>query len=98
MKFTYYANFVMLNSGQIISEGGAKLCLQLYKEAEGEGKIKAAHALAKLGCAADPNIVFSGQRMYEVVKPMVELLHPDLEGRSNYDALMTLTNLVGHKK
>lgn len=32
--------------------------------------------------------------MYEVVKPMVELLHPDLEGRSNYDALLTLTNLA----
>lgn len=78
----------------MISEGGAKLCLQLYKEAEGEGKIKAAHAIAKLGCAADPSIAFSGQRMYEIVKPMVELLHPDLEGRSNYDSLLTLTNLA----
>lgn len=80
--------------GQVVSEGGAKLLLNLYKEAEGEGKIKAAHALAKLGVASDPNITFAGQRMYEVVKPMVELLHPEVEGLANYDALLTLTNLA----
>uniref|UniRef100_A0A1I7RKR3 TPR_REGION domain-containing protein n=2 Tax=Bursaphelenchus xylophilus TaxID=6326 RepID=A0A1I7RKR3_BURXY len=80
--------------GQIVSEGGAKLCLTLYKEADEEGRIKAAHALAKLGVASDPNITFAGQRMYEVVKPMVELLHPEVEGIANYDALLTLTNLA----
>jgi len=80
--------------GQIISEGGAKLLITLYKECNGEGKIKAAHGLAKLGKMADPTVAFAGQRMYEVVKPMVELLHPDIEGMPNYDALMTLTNLA----
>ena len=29
-----------------------------------------------------------------VVKPLVELLHPDVDGKANYDALVTLTNLV----
>lgn len=53
--------------GQIVSEGGAKLLLNLYKEAEGEGKIKAACGLARLGKQSDPNITFAGQRMYEVV-------------------------------
>lgn len=80
--------------GRIISEGGAKLCLTLCKEANPEGHIKAAHALAKLGTKADPKLVFPGQRAYEVVKPLVELLHPDIEGMPNYDALLTLTNLV----
>jgi len=66
--------------------------LQLYKECTADGKIKAAHAIARLGLFLnfifliknqfpgahnDPNIVFAGQRMYEVVKPLVDLLHPD---------------------
>ncbi|CEF60967.1 Armadillo-like helical domain and Tetratricopeptide-like helical domain and Tetratricopeptide repeat-containing domain and Tetratricopeptide TPR2 repeat and Armadillo-type fold domain and Tetratricopeptide repeat and UNC-45/Ring assembly protein 3 family-containing protein [Strongyloides ratti] len=81
--------------GQIVSEGGAKLLLTLVKECNPEGKIKAAHALAKIGSFSDPNITFSGQRMYEVVKPMVDLLHPDCDGLANYEALLTLTNLAG---
>uniref|UniRef100_A0A914S8L0 UNC-45/Cro1/She4 central domain-containing protein n=1 Tax=Parascaris equorum TaxID=6256 RepID=A0A914S8L0_PAREQ len=80
--------------GQILSEGGAKLLLRLTKEATPEGKIKAAHAIARLGSEADPTIAFPGQRAYEVVKPLAELLHPDIEGRPNYDALLTLTNLA----
>jgi protein unc-45 len=64
-------------SGQIISQGGARLLLHLYKECSADGKLKAAHGLARLGTRSDPNIAFPGQRMYEVVKPMVELLHPD---------------------
>uniref|UniRef100_A0A914ZCE2 UNC-45/Cro1/She4 central domain-containing protein n=1 Tax=Panagrolaimus superbus TaxID=310955 RepID=A0A914ZCE2_9BILA len=80
--------------GQIISEGGAKLLLHLFKECTPDGKIKAAHGLAKLGTKADPNIAFGGQRMYEVVRPMVELLHPDIDGMPNYTALLTLTNLA----
>ncbi|EGT47902.1 hypothetical protein CAEBREN_14621 [Caenorhabditis brenneri] len=80
--------------GRIISEGGTVLCLRLTKEASGEGKIKAAHAIAKLGAKADPTISFPGQRAYEVVKPLCDLLHPDVDGKANYDALLTLTNLA----
>ncbi|CAI4222179.1 unnamed protein product [Auanema sp. JU1783] len=80
--------------GRVISEGATKLCLRLCKEATPEGKIKASHALAKLGCKADPNIVFPGQRAYEVVKPMVDLLHPEVDSKANYDAILTLTNLA----
>ncbi|KAI1716556.1 myosin-binding striated muscle assembly central domain-containing protein [Ditylenchus destructor] len=80
-------------TGQIISEGGAKLLLKLHKECSAVGKLKAAHGLAKLGARSDPSIAFPGQRAYEVVKPMVDLLHPEVEGLANYDALLTLTNL-----
>lgn len=80
--------------GRIICEGGTKLCLRLTKEATPEGKIKAAHAIAKLGAKTDPQIAFPGQRAYEVVKPLCDLLHPDIEGKPNYDALLTLTNLA----
>ncbi|PIC40960.1 hypothetical protein B9Z55_008541 [Caenorhabditis nigoni] len=78
--------------GRIIAEGGTVLCLRLTKEASGEGKIKAAHAIAKLGSKADPTTSFPGQRAYEVVKPLCDLLHPDVEGKANYDALLTLAN------
>ncbi|VDO33014.1 unnamed protein product [Brugia timori] len=80
--------------GQILSEGGAKLCLFLTKNATSEGKIKAAHAIARLGSQVDPSVAFPGQRAYEVIRPLIGLLHPDIDGRSNYDALLTLTNLV----
>ncbi|EJD75017.1 UNC-45 protein [Loa loa] len=80
--------------GQILSEGGAKLCLHLAKNATPVGKIKAAHAIARLGSQVDPAIAFPGQRVYEVIRPLIELLHPDIEGRPNYDALLTLTNLA----
>lgn len=90
LAFAEYAE----HRGQIISEGGLALCLRLTREATPEGKIKAAHAIAKLGAAADPSISFAGQRAYEVVKPLVELLHPDIDGKANYDALLTLTNLA----
>lgn len=80
--------------GRVISEGGTKLCLRLIKEATPEGKIKASHAIARLGCNANPEIAFPGQRAYEVVKPLVDLLHPEIDGKPNYDALLTLTNLA----
>ncbi|KAL3103383.1 hypothetical protein niasHS_002569 [Heterodera schachtii] len=80
--------------GQIVSEGGVKLLLHLFKKCSAEGKLRAAHGLAKIGIRSDPNIAFSGQRMYEVVKPCIELLHPEVDGRANYDALLTLTNLA----
>uniref|UniRef100_A0A915Q3F6 Protein unc-45 homolog B n=1 Tax=Setaria digitata TaxID=48799 RepID=A0A915Q3F6_9BILA len=90
LAFTEYPDL----RGQILSEGGAKLCLQLAKNATAEGKIKAAHAIARLGSQVDPSIAFPGQRAYEVIRPLIELLHPDIEGRPNYDALLTLTNLA----
>uniref|UniRef100_A0A914VHH0 Protein unc-45 homolog B n=1 Tax=Plectus sambesii TaxID=2011161 RepID=A0A914VHH0_9BILA len=82
------------NRGRVIKEGGAKLALELCKTAAPEGQIKAGHALARLGSNADPAIAFPGQRAYEVVKPLVDLLHPDIDGMPNYDALLTLTNLA----
>ncbi|CAI5445814.1 unnamed protein product [Caenorhabditis angaria] len=80
--------------GRIISEGGTVLCLRLVKEATPEGKIYAAHAIARIGTKADPTISFPGQRSYEVVKPLCDLLHPEVDGKANYDALLTLTNLA----
>lgn len=54
----------------------------------------AAQALAKIGASINPEIAFPGQRMYEIVKPMVALLHYEKSGLQNYEALLTLTNLA----
>ena len=40
--------------------------MERFQNATGEGKICAAHALAKLGAKVDPEIAFPGQRAYEV--------------------------------
>ena len=40
--------------------------MRMFQNATGEGKICAAHALAKLGAKVDPEIAFPGQRAYEV--------------------------------
>ncbi|CAI9720409.1 protein unc-45 homolog B-like [Octopus vulgaris] len=42
----------------------------------------------------DPNIAFPGQRMYEVVRPMIHLLDINRTGLQNFEALMALTNLA----
>lgn len=56
----YFCKLFCFFIGQIISEGGAKLLLVLYKECNPEGKIKAAHGLARLGVCSDPDIAFPG--------------------------------------
>ncbi|CAN0394828.1 protein unc-45 homolog B [Lampetra fluviatilis] len=81
--------------GIIISHGGGKGLIPLALEGTKEGKIKAAHALAKLTINANPRIVFHGETIYEVVRPLVSLLNSELDGLPNYEGLMALTNLAG---
>ncbi|XP_048476005.1 protein unc-45 homolog B-like [Rhincodon typus] len=57
------------------------------------GKIKASHALAKIAAISDPEIAFPGERIYEVVRPLVSLLNTERDGIQNYEALMSLTNI-----
>uniref|UniRef100_S4RYF5 Protein unc-45 homolog B n=1 Tax=Petromyzon marinus TaxID=7757 RepID=S4RYF5_PETMA len=81
--------------GIIISHGGGKGLIPLALEGTKEGKIKAAHALAKLTINANPRIVFHGETIYEVVRPLVSLLNSELDGLPNFEGLMALTNLAG---
>lgn len=39
--------------------------------------------------------VFLGSQVYEVVRPLVSLLHTDRDGMQNFEALKGLTNLAG---
>lgn len=40
-------------------------------------------------------MTFPGERIYEVVRPLVSLLHLNCSGLQNFEALMALTNLAG---
>ncbi|KRX48323.1 E3 ubiquitin-protein ligase UBR5, partial [Trichinella murrelli] len=80
--------------GIVVQEGGVKLLIDLAQRCTEEGKIIAAHALARIGITMDPKMAFSGQRCYEVVKPIISLLHPDMSAEQNYEALLALTNLA----
>ncbi|KAL4218417.1 Protein unc-45 A [Mactra antiquata] len=81
--------------GLIVQTGGVKVLLSLFLDKNTDlGKQVAAQTLAKIGITQDPTIAFQGQRMYEVVRPLVSLLHMDRTGLQNFEALMALTNLA----
>ncbi|XP_041855676.1 protein unc-45 homolog B [Melanotaenia boesemani] len=80
--------------GIIVAQGGGKALIPLALEGTDVGKVKASHALAKIAAVSNPEIAFPGERMYEVVRPLVSLLHTDKDGAQNYEALRSLTNFA----
>ncbi|KAF6729643.1 unc-45-like protein B [Oryzias melastigma] len=80
--------------GTIVAQGGGKALIPLALEGTDAGKAKASHALAKIAAASNPAIAFPGERVYEVVRPLVSLIHTDKEGVMNYEALRGLTNFA----
>ncbi|KAM4677165.1 protein unc-45 homolog A [Discoglossus pictus] len=81
--------------GNVVAQGGGKALIPLALEGTDVGKTKAAQALAKITITSNPEIAFPGERIYEVVRPLVSLLHLDRTGLQNFEALMALTNLAG---
>lgn len=81
--------------GMVVAQGGGKALLPLASESTDVGKIKAAQALAKITITSNPEIAFPGERVYEVVRPLVNLLALDCSLLQNFEALMALTNLAG---
>ncbi|XP_074656481.1 protein unc-45 homolog B-like [Tubulanus polymorphus] len=79
--------------GVCVQQGAAKVLLSLALKGTDMGRVLASQALAKIAITLDPKIAFPGQRSLEVVRPMIYLLHPDLTGLQNFEALMALTNL-----
>ncbi|KAM6931263.1 protein unc-45 homolog B [Xenentodon cancila] len=84
--------------GIIVAQGGGKALIPLALEGTDGGKVKACHALAKIAAVSNPEIAFPGERVYEVVRPLVNLLHTDKEGAQNYEALRGLTNLAAYSE
>uniref|UniRef100_UPI00358F9374 protein unc-45 homolog B-like n=1 Tax=Myxine glutinosa TaxID=7769 RepID=UPI00358F9374 len=80
--------------GTIVSEGGGKALIPLALEGTDEGKIKAAQALARLAVNSNPQIVFHGEMIYELVRPLVSLLNEELSAVQNFEGLQALTNLA----
>ncbi|KAG7278313.1 hypothetical protein CRUP_029918 [Coryphaenoides rupestris] len=81
--------------GIIVAQGGGKALIPLALEGTNLGKVKACHALAKIASVSNPEMAFPGERVYEVVRPLVTLLSTDRDGMENYEALKSLTNLAG---
>ncbi|XP_037536403.1 protein unc-45 homolog B [Nematolebias whitei] len=84
--------------GTIVAQGGGKALIPLAIEGTETGKVKASFALAKIAAVSNPEIGFPGERVYEVVRPLVNLLQTDKEGSQNYEALRGLTNLAGYSE
>ncbi|KAM7391765.1 hypothetical protein PAMP_022425 [Pampus punctatissimus] len=84
--------------GIIVAQGGGKALIPLALEGTDAGKVKASHALAKIAAISNPEIAFPGERVYEVVRPLVSLLHTDRDGIQNFEALRSLTNLAGYSE
>ncbi|XP_039614737.1 protein unc-45 homolog B isoform X1 [Polypterus senegalus] len=81
--------------GFIVAQGGGKALIPLALEGTELGKGKASHALAKIAASSNPETAFPGERIYEVVRPLVSLLNTEKDGLQNYEALLSLTNLSG---
>jgi hypothetical protein len=80
--------------GKIVQQGGAKTLLHLALNGTDKGKRQAAQALSRLGITINPEQAFPGQRSLEVVRPLLNQLHPDCTSLENFEALMALCNLA----
>lgn len=58
------------------------------------GKCQAAQALARIAITMNPEVAFPGQRLLEVIRPLIALLHPDRSALENFEALMALCNIA----
>jgi hypothetical protein len=83
------------NRGKLVASGAGKALIPLALEGSTTGKTRAAQALAKIAITINPELAFPGQRCLEVVRPLIQLLHPDRAALENFEALMALTNLAG---
>ena len=78
---------------ELLAVSQALMSLAL-KNNDDHGKANAAQAIAKIAITTNPEIAFPGERAVEVVRPLVQLLHPNCTGLMNYEALLALTNLA----
>ncbi|XP_066491778.1 protein unc-45 homolog A isoform X2 [Tiliqua scincoides] len=81
--------------GAVVAHGGGKALIPLALEGTETGQTKAAQALAKITITTAPEMAFPGERIYEVVRPLVSLLHVNRPALQNFEGLMALTNLAG---
>ncbi|XP_055382848.1 protein unc-45 homolog B [Condylostylus longicornis] len=80
--------------GKVVQDGGAKALLPMSLDGTEKGKRHASQALARIGITINPEVAFPGQRSLEVIRPLLNLLHPDCTALENFEALMALCNLA----
>lgn len=71
-----------------------KVLLSMALNGTNNGKKQASQALARIGITINPEVAFPGQRMLEVVRPLLNLLHPECTALENFEALLALCNLA----
>ncbi|CAG5103867.1 Similar to unc45b: Protein unc-45 homolog B (Danio rerio) [Cotesia congregata] len=81
--------------GMVVQQGGAKALLPLALNGTKKGKKQAAQALARIGITINPEVAFPGQRIMEVIRPLLNLLSQDCSALENFEALMALCNIAG---
>lgn len=80
--------------GIVLQQGGVKALLTLSNSNTSKEKCFATQALARIGITNDPRLAFPGQRSFEVIRPLVQLLKSE-QGLQQFEGLMALTNLAG---
>lgn len=80
--------------GVVVSQGATKVLINLSLNGTDKGKRNAAQALARITITMNPEVAFPGQRMLEVIRPLIGLLHPDCDALENFEALMALCNIA----
>lgn len=80
--------------GKVVQQGGAKVLIPLALNGTANGKRQAGQALSRLGITINPEQAFPGQRNLEVIRPLLNQLHPDCSALENFEALMALCNLA----
>lgn len=83
------------NRGKLVAAGAGKALIPLSSSGTDVGKTRAAQALAKIAISINPELAFPGQRVLEVVRPLIKLLHPEKTALENFESLLALTNLAG---
>ena len=80
--------------GKVVQDGGAKAMLPLCFEGTAKGKRQAAQSLSRIGISINPEVAFPGQRHLEVIRPLLNQLHPDCTALENFEAMLALCNLA----
>lgn len=80
--------------GKVVQQGGAKALLNMASNGTDKGKRQAAQALSRIAITINPDVAFPGQRMLEVVRPLINQLYPDNTALENFEAMMGLCNLA----
>jgi len=83
--------------GRLVQQGAVKLLMTISQsdsKPTEKYSLLASHALARLGITINPELVYPGQRLIAVIKPLKRLLKPECTALQNFEGLLALTNVA----